>query len=197
MRSFHLSKSHRHLAEKQGFLSSLSIYSPCRRPLSPVDPDSTLTNSSLIDSSIFESPAAIRSNTFTEEEITLFERRYENGYDVVGDSRYREWLCQSHPNTTLLMPFTSTSVQKYLDCPPPPAHIQSQKPKSCGRVLTSAENLKIFEEKERLKKQKEDAKKEREEARRKKGFLKSLGGIYNCVHIVINNNNILTFELKY
>ena len=93
------------------------------------------------------------------------------------------------------MPFTSISVQKYLDCPPPPTHIQSQKPKLCGRVLTSAENLKIFEEKARLKKQKEEAKKEREEARRKKAFLKSLGGVYNCVHIVINNNYIiLTFE---
>lgn len=148
-------------------LSFIPLYSPSQRPLSPVN----------LDSSLIDSPAAIHDYSFTEEEITLFERRYENGYDVVGDDRYRQWLCKSHPDTTLSMPFMSTSVQKYLRCPPLPSRIPSQKPKSCGRVLTSAENMKIIEEKEKLKKEKEKAKMEREEARRKKAFLKSLRGI--------------------
>jgi hypothetical protein len=29
---------------------------------------------------------------FTEDELSLFERRYENGYDLKGDSRYNLWL---------------------------------------------------------------------------------------------------------
>ena len=43
----------------------------------------------------------------------------------------------------------------------PPSHIPSIRPKSCGRVLTSAEHMKIMEEKERVKKSKEDVKRER------------------------------------
>ncbi len=34
---------------------------------------------------------------FTEGEIKLFERRYENGYDLEGDDRYNYWLKCYHP----------------------------------------------------------------------------------------------------
>lgn len=162
------------LSQETG-LRFIPLYSLCKRHPSPVDADLTLTNSGLIESSILDTPTAAYSNsTFTEEEVALFERRYENGYDMVGDSRYREWLCKSHPNTTLLMPFTSKSVQRYLDCP---ACIGNHKLKSCGRALTSVENMKIIAEKEKLKKQKEEEKRKREEERRKKSLLKSLKGI--------------------
>ena len=56
-------------------------------------------------------------------------------------------------------------MSSFLSYPSPPARVESFKPKSCGRVLTSSENLAIMEEKEREKKEKQ---KEREEARKKK-----------------------------
>ena len=61
-------------------LSFIPLYSPsCQRPRSPVQGDtSTLDH----NSSFVDSPAANRDDSFTEEEITLFQTRYENGYDI-------------------------------------------------------------------------------------------------------------------
>lgn len=76
---------------------------------------------------------------FTEEEIIKFDRRYKNGYDLVGDSRYNLWLGTHHPDSPVrqrvwLQSMQTTSVSQFLQCPLPPV----VKPKSCGRVLTSA-----------------------------------------------------------
>lgn len=36
------------------------------------------------------------SDIFTEEELMLFNKRYENGYDLRTDSRYNLWLQIAH-----------------------------------------------------------------------------------------------------
>ena len=167
-------------------LSFIPLYSPsCHRPHSSVQGHTSTLD---LDSSFVDSPAANHDDSFTEEEITLFQTRYENGYDISGDDRYRQWLCKSHPDATLSMSFRSTSVRKHLSCPSPPSRIPSVKPKSCGRVLTSVENIKIIEEKERVKKGTEEAKMAREEAKRKKALLKLLTGTASecLVHIQIS-----------
>ena len=39
---------------------------------------------------------------FSDEETILFERRFEEGYDLKGDSRYNQWLNIHHPEETLI-----------------------------------------------------------------------------------------------
>ena len=132
--------------------------------------------------SSIEEPATERQMTiedFSEEELARFETRYENGYDLRDDPRYNSWLRRCHPESAVWMQplsYGSTAVSQYLHCPSPPSQIPTYKPKSCGRVLTSSENLALLEEKEREKLEKQKAKKEREEARRKKAMAKSLQG---------------------
>ena len=40
-------------------------------------------------------PSAI---SFSEDQINLFERRYDNGYDIYDDQMYVAWLQQQHPD---------------------------------------------------------------------------------------------------
>ena len=37
--------------------------------------------------------------TFSCKEITLFEQRYVNGYDLTHDMRYNKWLSIFHPGS--------------------------------------------------------------------------------------------------
>ena len=37
------------------------------------------------------------SISFTEDQVTLFERRYDNGYNLYHDKMYVAWLQQEHP----------------------------------------------------------------------------------------------------
>ena len=66
----------------------------------------------------------------------------------------------------------SASISKFLYYPPPPSQLPTLKPKSSGRVLTSAENLKIIEnkqqEKEAKAREKEERKQKREEMMKRK-----------------------------
>ena len=127
---------------------------------------------------------------FTEEEISLFEGRFEDGYDLTHDARYNRWLSQYHPESTVRpLPLSSSAVSSFLNYPPPPTRQETFKPKSCGRVLTSAENFVTMaekerekerkkEEKERRKEERERKKKEREEATIRKTLLKSQCGMW-------------------
>ena len=175
---------------KETGLSFIPLYSPSHRiPHSPLQAHDCPN----LDSSYVDSPAAT-CISFTEEEVALFETRYENGYDIVGDDRYRQWLSNCHPEATNLvqpLQFSSATVGKHLSCPLPPSCTLSSKPKSCGRVLTSHENMKIIEEKQEIKKRKEEAKREREEARRKKSILKLLEGTATTVLLVPSHKSIL------
>ena len=74
---------------------------------------------------------------FAEEELQLFQRRYEEGFDICDDERYNHWLRVHHPEmlhdecVTCLFPSSpltestpapmeSTSVNETLDSPSPP-----------------------------------------------------------------------------
>ena len=156
---------------KETGLSFIPLYSPSsRRPLSPALSYHDLSD---IAESVNHDPD---DDSFTVEETTLFQTRYENGYDISGDERYEQWLSKYHPNFVRPLEFHSASVAKYLTCPPPVSRAPNSKPKSCGRVLTSAESMKVMEEKQRLKERKDEAKREREEARKKKQAMKLLPG---------------------
>ena len=43
------------------------------------------------------------ADEFTEEEVSLFEIRYENGYDMRDDARYNHWLSKFHPESAVWM----------------------------------------------------------------------------------------------
>lgn len=99
---------------------------------------------------------------FTEDECVQFQRRYDNGYDLVTDSRYNLWLKKYHPNAASrrvwMQPVQCTAVSKFLRYHSPPSHIPGSSPKPCGRVLTSTENLAVIWKKEEAKLEKEKAK---------------------------------------
>ena len=110
-----------------------------------------------------------KEDDFTEEELIKFNRRYKNGYDLLGDSRHNLWLATHHPDSPVcqrvwLQCMQTTSVSQFLQCPLPPAKIPTVKPKSCGWVLTSANNIALMEEK---KKETKSRRKERATAERK------------------------------
>ena len=126
---------------------------------------------------------------FTDEENSLFERRYEEGYDLP-DTRYHMWLHQRKTVTALNLDGISSPTD---DCHhshnvpsvvkeksqdplwsefltiPSPAYKKTDSSPGRARVLTSASFLKSLEEKERKKKEaaeeKERRKREREEKR--------------------------------
>jgi len=113
-------------------------------------------------------PVANDSEGFTEEETSLFEKRFENGYDLTHDSRYNLWLSQYHPESTVQrLPYSGSAVSTFLNYPSPPDRSKTE-PKSCGRVLTSAENLEIMNEKEREKERKKEEKERKKEERERK-----------------------------
>ena len=186
------------LTKKTG-LSFIPLYSPHRSLHSPGlrcgGPGHALVESPAINSDLDVS--------FTDEEVTLFQTRYENGYDIAGDDRYTQWLSMYHPGAVQSiqpLSYASSSVRKYASLPPPPSRIPSIRPKSCGRVLTSAEYMKIMEEKERVKKSKEDAKRERGGvSRKKKTSVKSISGIVQLFKLglfhcyVLNKQNMFRF----
>ncbi len=77
------------LAERTG-LQYIPLYSPARRSQDTPQP-----------------PA------FTAEEISHFQRRFEEGYNLSIDPRYNQWLCMYHPDTDL-----SSPVSPYPENPP-------------------------------------------------------------------------------
>ena len=151
---------------------------------------------------------------FTEEEITLFTQRYEEGYDITHDERYNYWLklkdakdapkeskiiangekdisieesvaqesltplkdvskklkpnVDATKNRPQLLKRSTTS--KILSAENLSIVKMATKPtKTSARVLTSSENLKMLEDKEKKKKEQEEEKRKRkEEAQRRR-----------------------------
>ena len=125
------------------------------------------------------------------EETSKFQRRFEEGYDVP-DARYEHWLEVYHPEAKLsnegsgYNPLSQasvssdsstqqhcrvnpphTSLSRFLRSSTPKYKFPQLEPKNSARILTSAESLRILEEKQR-KKQEEVAKKEERKAAREK-----------------------------
>ena len=124
---------------------------------------------------------------FTESELKSFQERYEA--KTTCDNRYEQWVKMYHPgdnsqqkkvsNVTVtridekvLIPAPASTIEKFFPRPLSPLHLPTVKPKSCGRVLTSTENLKILKEKEQKKEEekrkKEENKRQREERKKQK-----------------------------
>ena len=70
-------------------------------------------------------------------------------------------LITASSTAKVLIPAPNSAIEKFLQVPPNPA-VSSVKSSSCGRVLTSCENLKLLEEK---RKKDEEAKKKEEQKR--------------------------------
>ena len=152
------------------------------------------------------SPRTPQTPSFTDEEICLYQRRYEEGYDLSIDSRYNCWLKMYHPSNhdvstddggeqytspspikfrkrTLFSPlpsmalpsttvsclqshsYSSAVLSKILNPPTPVVKVPALRPGSCGRVLTSAENLRILE---KAKEARRGDKKTQEKARKRR-----------------------------
>ncbi len=89
---------------------------------------------------------------FSEEEVDLFEEWFQEGLNVANDDRYSTWLSCFHPTSSAashvwMRPVQSTGISRFLSYPTPPSKLPTFNPKTCGRVLTSQENLDKMEEK--------------------------------------------------
>ncbi|CAI8012615.1 hypothetical protein GBAR_LOCUS8090 [Geodia barretti] len=162
------------LAEKTG-LKFIPLYSPSHR----------------------RTQAVRTGTTFEPEEMTLFQTRFEEGYDL-GDERYESWLrmyhpevranqddeCTPEPSLSDSLPKTSTPVSgnimprssflsRVLADQAPSIKYPDKVPGSKGgaRVLTSSENLEHLNQKERKKEEAASEKQRRKEERERKKFL--------------------------
>lgn len=111
---------------------------------------------------------------FSHEELECFEFHYENRIDLVDEPRYGEWLRMYHPDDSFDSPCghvllssseseseevhlplsLQPSLAKFLHFPSPPSKIPVFDNKASARVLTSSENIKLLEEKEKAKAEK-------------------------------------------
>ena len=157
--------------------------------------DSPLPSSSLKFVPMYSpiAPKNRHAQSFTQEEKENFQQRYDEGYDLSNDPKYFSWLHIHHPDEAkrlceLIVDPTEeprsqqtasavegvirkSNLSKFLELSKPPAKSVPPAKKSCVKVLTSTENLKLIEKKEREKREKIDLKesKRRErEARREK-----------------------------
>ena len=111
---------------------------------------------------------------FTKEELAVFEKWFDNGDNVTDNSRYSLWLSNFHPMSSAAASHVwmqckqSSGLSKLLSLPAPPCKRPTVKPKSCGRVLTSHENLVLLDEKQRAKEEAEKEKQERKLERERK-----------------------------
>lgn len=135
---------------------------------------------------------------FTVKEIVRYQRRYEEGYDIP-DPRYEYWITLYHPeeirgkensspstlSSGVSQPLTSqrgstssassnvhppqSLFSKFLKDSAPKYKLPAKEPKTSARILTSAESLRILQEKQRKKDEavakKEMCKHAREEAK--------------------------------
>jgi hypothetical protein len=169
------------LCQKTG-LSYIPFYSPrprsARRPLSSDSPIDKSTDSFIPSPVQPDTPhSEIPVFNFTSEELTRYQRRKDEGFDLPGDERYQQWLRQFSRHST---PFIEENNDDESNAPvlshtSTMASLLSQKtreiklPKpnvsTSSRVLTSVENLKRIKEKE-MKKQEEMKEKEKRKLER-------------------------------
>lgn len=117
---------------------------------------------------------------FTAEEQEEFQRIYDDA-DEADCPRYQSWLKMYHPDTLLSDSPLMTSYQaavkqsslgQFLTCPDPPVRRPLPSGGRSLRVLTSSENLKRIEEKEKEKERKANEKVERAKKREANKIMK-------------------------
>ena len=77
---------------------------------------------------------------FTIEEETLFERRYENGFDLATDSRYIDWLQLHYPEEANRLTFKGTStdnVETDFNTDPPSLPLLQTRRVTGGKYFTA------------------------------------------------------------
>ena len=87
--------------------------------------------------------------------------------------QYEDGIATTEQIYKQLMPHQTSCLRKFLTYPTSPSKLPTLKPKSSGRVLTSADSIRDLEEKKRKKEEKaikkeENAKKREERSRKKK-----------------------------
>ena len=115
------------------------------------------------------------------EELTLFHKRLEEGFDLVTDDRYNLWLSiyspqdrtessdvPTVPKFSKLLVQTPMTLKKFLPPSPPQMRQNQVYEKSSAKVLTSRECIQAMEEKERLKNEKQKEKEQRKQEKEKK-----------------------------
>ena len=158
------------LSKRTAGLPFIPLVSPARRLVRestrvPDTPSST--------ESCEEETLGPNTDAFTAEEEAIFQKRFEEGYDIQTDSRYNQWLNMHHPfdpdlsSITSSPPFPSVlSRSSSLSMVLPSIKMpELPEPKTSSRVLTNSENLKILREKDELKREKEALKEERKRKR--------------------------------
>ena len=173
------------LAYQQG-IKYLPFHSPHHVKLSQV----LQSSEELCSSGQPQSQQTFKKMNFTEEENRLFEKRYEEGYDLP-DTRYHAWLHQRKSSVTAddISPPTDDchhshnipSVVKekskeplwseFLTIPSP-AYKKTDSFPGQARILTSTSFLKSLEEKEKKKNEAAEEKDVRENVRRKEHLKK-------------------------
>ena len=118
-----------------------------------------------------------REQDFGDRELALFEYWYNEELDVSDNDRYNTWLAENHPSSPAashvwMRPLQSTGISELLSYPTPPSQVPTLKPKSCGRVLTSHENLLLLEENKLAKEEKQREKEAKKRAREEKKRIK-------------------------
>ena len=111
-------------------------YASCMQPFSESIPPSfdpkvygisylpMCTSESTQEGAITLPDITFEDDSFSPEEIHIFNRRYENGYDLTHDSRYNRWLQEFHPSDIPLCNDTCSSephsiISKLCHCPTP------------------------------------------------------------------------------
>ena len=104
------------------------------------------------------------SAQFTEAECELYQRRYEEGYDIP-DTRYEQWLAMNkQPSSTVIQKpkVPKRVLHEFLPTPKPPVGKKgSQAPPGNSRVLTSVDYVQFLQEKERKKRELAEEKEKR------------------------------------
>ena len=125
--------------------------------------------------SIQSTEATSTAKQFENSEHELFEKWFKASTNITTNDRYNAWLNKNHPEHVWMKPLCSTGVEQFLSLPQPPSAIPVVKPRSCGRVLTSDENMKMLMEKEEAKKKAQIEREEKRKAREAKRLEKQTG----------------------
>ena len=162
--------------------STTGIYSFDRNAVRLPIASNPTENKSYLNYVTLYTPLKRQVLSFTDDELDLFQKCYDGGFDMQSDSRYVIWLKTEHPErltgsesrlSDSYQPSKHIScIQKFLEYPSPPVK-RSVTEESSARVLTSTECIKQLEEKRRLKEAKQEEKKKGERRRRRKRKKKS------------------------
>jgi hypothetical protein len=141
-----------------------------------------------------ESPAIQKTrhgttcHQFTEEEIVLFQRRFEEGYDLKDDEKYNVWRNMYHPEHQPALQDNSlpcqTVLSKLITETEPKIKLPAKETKTTARILTSQESYKILQEKEEKKQGKLAKKLESQRKKQEKRELQQKGMSINCIHYI-------------